>query len=267
MALRQTTATLKKKWHLLFLLEFAFAFSLFFFVVYIKEKLLSYLVIMRAYLPRLLEIRDAAQKNDLNLAEAMQTINVFEQTLGSAPLFMNVIVPLVLFLIFVVFQFLIWWYVKGTFIKNLKWFFIQFVGVTAFVSVIIFIFVKIVLNNLLEGTSWVLSFTEFLLYPFIIFYMLTVLYLCLRGDHFKSFLHRVFFIGIRRWYVVILPIALLFFVVCLAALFLFVPLFLQYWVEGKDTGLTWMVLYVVPCILVGLLLKVFLHEKIKKLVK
>ncbi|GEM_PF-3389949 len=108
---------LKNKLTFVFFFDLLFTFFLFAFILYARNKIYSYLSEIQNYSPQILEIKSSLENNSANYAQLENLIDNFDVLTTKSLFFTYLIIPLVMFLIFVVFQGLSYKYLN---IKNLK---------------------------------------------------------------------------------------------------------------------------------------------------
>jgi hypothetical protein len=264
MTLKTSFQLLRKKFHLLFLLELSFWFSLLFFLIYIKNKLLSYMGIVNTYLPQLNAVGQAAEQNTLDSAQAAGLLTILEAASSEASFFITITVPLVIILLWCVFQSLSWYVIKDKTVKHFKPFFIKFTLISLIILGIAYSIIGVILGKVMKATPLDVALLKILAISFIALYCLTGIYFTLSDASFKQAVKRFFSIFIKRPYKVLLPYILFFIITAATFVLLISELLLQY-LNNASSSLIFTVLYFLIFLLVGLLLKVFLQQKVAEI--
>ena len=251
MLFKKSFLILKKKFASLFLLELAFVFSLLFFLVFVKDKISGYLALIRGLTPQLAVLQKAAETNIAD-ATALVALSDFQSVTSGALNFAYVVVPLVLFVLWCVFQSSLWFCLKNESLKSFGSFFKKFVVVSLILFGLLYVVLKSILKDVLSSGALDTSFAQIVLLSFVFFYFSLVAFACLSKDPLKKFFKRFLFISFKRVFSVLLPIFLFFSLVFVGFVFLFGPLFLQFWVGGEDRVMVGLVLYLVVLIVVSL---------------
>lgn len=261
MTLKKAFQTFKKLFSALFLLELGFWFSVFFFLVYVKKKLLFYITAFNQYAPELTAIQQAAQGNTLDNNAALEVLTTIENATQDAIFFGFVVVPLVLFILWCVFQGVSWLVIKEHTVKNKQ----SFLGKFALMSLVIgamFIFaIKELVGNLELTGPIDTAFFKIGGYGFIATYLLVVASLANDGSSFKNVGKKMVQIGIKKIHHIIIPVVLCYGIV-LTIFFLFFVLFNSH-ILNNYFFLSFIPLlaYFLICLSIFIFFKVYLHVK------
>ncbi|MBU0929983.1 MAG: hypothetical protein KJ623_02840, partial [Nanoarchaeota archaeon] len=149
----------------IFSMNVLFFVSLIILFVLIKEQIVNYVTFLRDATPKLAELQTALSQNvTTNIAEAQTTINSITSQASNFMLYQYLLIPLVLFIIWVLFQGNIFFILSKS--KNLKNYILKFALITIPFCLVTIILFKFLLFN------WI-----FLIILFFMLYYLLILYL------------------------------------------------------------------------------------------
>lgn len=106
--LKQSLKLLKQKLIILLPIDIVFFTLIFFLLVYAREKLRDYIIAIQAYTPQILAIQSALAESITRISELESLLTTISPLVQRALIFQYVIVPLVLFLLWCIFQSFIW---------------------------------------------------------------------------------------------------------------------------------------------------------------
>lgn len=243
---KRTFGVLKKKFFQLFILEFLFILSNFFFLLFVKNKIKDYL--------NLIQNIPADIGNEPLIAN-------LDNVVQSGLIFAFFLVPLAFTIIWIFFQSLVWMNIKDD-IKNKKKYLINFAIISIIlITLFLFIIYNIMSTNIAEFAD---SSLILLIIIFIFYFIITSSYLTLRGEKFVNdikIICKSFKKSIR-----LLHFILLAFIVSMSLFFLFMVLFSSYLIDDffflPPAAL---VIYIIIIILINLLVKVILNIKISEI--
>ncbi len=265
MTLKKSFQAFKKNFSVLFLFELGFWFSVFFFLVYVKKKLFDYIAAFNQYSPQLAAIQQAAQENVLDNNAALQALTAIEGTTKDAMFFAFIIVPLVLFILWCLFQGGSWLIIKEKTVKNKKSFLWKFVAIS-FVIFALFVYILKKTVGDLDITGPIdTAFFKIIFYGFIAFYLIIVGSLANDGSAFKQISKKMFQIGIKKAHHIVIPIILCYSLV-LTIFFLFFILFNSH-ILNNYFFLSFFPLlaYFLLCLTVFIFFKVYLQNKVAEI--
>ena len=266
MSLKNAFKFLKKKFHLLFLLELGFWFSLLFFLIYIKDKLQSYMQLVSNYIPQLNALGEAAEQNTLDSTEALNLLSLLDAVSKEAMLFISIVIPLTMILLWSIFQATSFYIIKNKAVKHFKPFFIKFTFASLVLLGISYAMIGQILGNILEETPIGTALLQVVLVSFIGLYFLIGLSTTLSDAPLKQAIKQFFNIFIKKPYKVLLPY-ILWFVITTATFTMLISELLLRYLNDPRTSSTYvsLILYFLLFLLVGLLLKVFLQQKVAEI--
>ncbi len=223
--IRASLRKYKEKFPLLFLMNALYLFILIFLLIFIKARMLHIITTTQTFGPQIQDLQRAAQQTPtLNPTDYPFLINLEALTTNMLR-FLEIYVPIILFLLFFLAQSAIWYYIKG---RNdagaIKLFFMKSLVPSA-ITILLYMITIIALT---KETQW--SFTMLLKYGiifFILFYLLTIAYLTINKQNTKIIIKRFFLIAVKKSYLFMPLLLPLFLAVCLLIFLLWI-LFLSY---------------------------------------
>lgn len=229
----------KEKILILFLIKVVFVVLLFFFLVYAKAKLQSYLLAMQQYAPQIMGLQSVLQESgSASLLELENVLATIQPIIQGALIFTYFIVPLLVFLL---------WCFSGSLIykllneekikirqifKNFWRFFLKFLIISLpFYLLLILLLYKTWQLFLPSYTNISLSIWQFLVFfllCFFVFYFVFISYALLGKvkEIVKTF-KKAFTIGVKKFYVLV-PLFLPFFFILLLFLVLFFYVYVSF---------------------------------------
>jgi len=213
---------LKKKILKVYIADLIFFSLLLWFLVYARNRIFSYILTVQQFAPKLADISSVlstGNPSSINQLDAL--IKVVEPIVREANIFVYLVVPVTIFMVWVLFQGLSWNFLKeGSFRKALD---IRFYPKFALISIPIFAVIFYLFYNFFisENISTARSVVIFVLL-FVVLYFTTISYLVVNKGRFFS---NLFTLSIKRAKV-FFPKFILFLVLLLLALVLFFNAFI-----------------------------------------
>ncbi|MFH1332332.1 MAG: hypothetical protein ABIH63_03545 [archaeon] len=209
---------MKKKFVKVYVADLLFFSLLLWFLVYARNRIFSYLVVIQQFTPQLNDIYSSLNMEDpASVAQLDALLKVIEPIVTEANFFIYFVVPVMVFLIWVFFQGLSWGLLKeDSFKKSL---YIHFYVKFALLSIPFFVVLFFLLRGFLELTETVNLTKSVIIWIvlFIVFYFTLISYLVMKK---KKLLFDIFEVGIKRAKV-FFPAFLLFIVLFLIVFVLF----------------------------------------------
>ncbi|MBI2673325.1 hypothetical protein HYX19_03635 [Candidatus Woesearchaeota archaeon] len=272
--LKQFFDNVRTRFALVFIPELLLSVSFFSFLFYAKNKLYSYLALMQSYTPQITDLKSALENNSIDYSQLDSLINNIDLLNTKSLFLIYFLVPLVLFIIFIVFEGISF---KAPGIKNFKelfdlkyffkflvltlpLFFIMYLALRKFLEILrLFVLVSfgVQVPNFLQQIFLFLASLFIVSYLFILAY-----YLVDRNSIIETF-KKTFVIGIKKAYLLVpayFPMFLLFFVF----LFLTSNLYLNYMFYGPEGFKISSVVGLLSVIVVVALYKIFFFLLIKR---
>jgi len=239
--LKRSFQGLRQKFFQLFILEFLFVFANFFFLIFTKNRI-------RTYLSLIQNIPSDAQES---------VIANFDKVIQNGLIFAFFLVPLIFIIIWIIFQSLVWRVIKDK-IRNTKKYFNNF-AIGSFILimsflVIIYQFLGTEFSEYLD-TSMVIIF----IISFIFYYILTSFYLMNKGDKLTEEIKHTF--NIKRL-LKLFPYILLAFIISVSQFFLFLVLFTSYLINDFFfLPPVILVVYIIIILVINLFIKIILQKR------
>ena len=256
--IKKSLKLLKEKFYPLFFSELVFLFATFFFLVFAKNKLATYVLKIQEYSANAATIQQGADQVQL-----MQFLEGFQAVTSNAIVFAYILIPLVLAVIWIATQSWFWYALKSPKIKHTKAFFLKAILMQVVVLLVIYgVIVSIPQSFSLFDTIDVaiLKGLLTLILGFVLFIVLATLENQKKFTVLKEILQTV-----KRSHKVVIPFILLF-VVFLGLSFLFFSLFTTY-MAGQVVIVTIipLTLYLIIMMLLFMWLKVIFYNKIQEI--
>lgn len=206
----------KKKFLLFLLVDFLFFSLLFYYFIFVKNKLKNYLFVLQDYGSELSKIENLTQKDIVASMKLDIILRTMDSVTSNALLFIYILIPVILFLLFVVFNGLIFKIIHESKIKkvlDLKYF-LKFGSISIpFFVIFVFIFLGFfnIIDSFFKGTSLSLLIFKSLFYLvslLIVGYYNFVIYSLIYKYKIKELFKKSFKIAFRKIYV-LLPLFLL----------------------------------------------------------
>lgn len=151
----------------IFSLNLLFSTCLIILFLLIKEQIINYIKFLKESAPKLIELQTAlAQNITSNIVDLQNSINDITKNVTNFMLFQYLLMPLILFILWVLFQGIIFYLLTNS--KNIKKYFLKFSLITLIFFVITILLIKFILLSIP-----ILFFIIF----FVLFYYLLLLYL------------------------------------------------------------------------------------------
>ncbi|MEM4266954.1 MAG: hypothetical protein QW404_02775, partial [Candidatus Nanoarchaeia archaeon] len=116
---KKLIALLKKKIPILYLADLVFFSLLLWLLVYARNKIFSYLVVLQQFSPQLADISASISMEDAaSVAELEALLNVIQPIVNEAKFFIFFMVPVLLFFLWVLFQGFGWSFLKSSSLKK-----------------------------------------------------------------------------------------------------------------------------------------------------
>ena len=210
---------LKKKALKVYVVDVVFFSLLLWFLVYARNRIFSYLVVLQQFAPKLTGIgSDLASDNPLSIAQVDALINVLDPIVREAKFFIFFVIPIMVFLLWVFFQGLGWNLMRHDSFKRVLD--IRLYPSFAVASIPFFAVIVFLLNDFLnisesfDPTRYVITW----ILLFVIFYFTVISYQVVNQPRF---FRRLVYISIRKAWI-FFPVFLLMLVFFLiACVFLF----------------------------------------------
>ena len=148
-----------------------------------------YLAAIKEFTPQLAALQQSAQANAVDSASLVALAN-FQSMTQNALSFAYVIVPLVLFVLWCVFQSVLWFRLKNDSWRFFGSFFRKFVVVSFILFLIVYLILRSLLQNVWDAGAFDTSFVQIVLLSFVIFYFSLIAFACLNKDPLKKFFKR-----------------------------------------------------------------------------
>lgn len=222
---------LKKKILKVYLADLIFFSFLLWLLVYARNKILSYLVVLQQFAPKLADISSSLTAQDSSsVAQLDALLKVIEPIITEAKVFIFFVVPVLAFFIWVLFQGVSWNFLKEDYFK--KAFDIRFYPKFALLSIPFFIILVYFANDFLNVAENfnLTKYVIVLIILVIVFYFMIISYLAIgRGKFLFNFLKlsikkaKVFIPSFLLLIFILLLVFILFFNSFIAALSLTAP--------------------------------------------
>ncbi len=190
----------KKNFFTLAFAQLALFFSSLFFLIYVKDKLTEYLIKIQEFQPQLQQVLNTVDVNDpATIDSSLTVIQALNQVSNEATLFAYILAPLILLVIWSLFQGLFWKTIKKCKIKNnLKY----FINLAVPSALVVFLISQLAFPR--EITDFFNTFDDsilkILIFAFFGFYLLTIYYAVLDNQKLHEALNKTFKIAIKRVY-------------------------------------------------------------------
>jgi len=189
----------KKNFFSLAFAQLMLFFTSLFFLIFVKNKLAEYLREIQNFQPVLEQVMNTIDAtNPVSISQSATIIESLNQLTNNAIFFATTVVPLVLLLLWVVFQGMFWILIKKKKIKEPLNYYLK-LGIPT--AVLIFIIVKFVAFPA-DITTFFNTFGDSMLKIFLTFfialYLLTVYYAVLGNQKIKDLAKRTFKIAIKK---------------------------------------------------------------------
>lgn len=261
----------KKKFLYFLLIDTIFFGLLFYFLVFVKNRLKNYLFVLQDYGSELSKIENLTQKDLVTSMKLDIVLRMMDSITSNALLFIYVLIPIILFLLFWIMHWLIFSIIYKNKIRelvNLKHFLKFGVISIPFFAIFIFIFLKLfdvidlffkgaLLNSLLiRSLFYLVSFLLLGNYNFII-------YSLFNKYNIKDLFRKSFKIYLKKFYI-LMPLFLLLIIILFIIMIPFSYLFLKQSVLGLESkDLSYLFLFI-PLFLILGFYRMFLYYMIEK---
>ncbi|MBI1972844.1 hypothetical protein HYS50_02465 [Candidatus Woesearchaeota archaeon] len=256
MFLKKSLTILKEKFYGIFLIELIFLFSTFFFLVFAKNKLATYVMQLQA-----LSTQAAALQQGTDQAQLAVFLDNFQGMANNAVIFANIIIPVVIMGIWAITQTGFWFVLKQQKVKRWKAFFGKALAGHAIIFVIVyallfFIPVQFSMFDTMDTSimKWIVG---------VILLLLLMTFLAVLED--QPFAKAIKITGqkLKKTHSFLLPF-FLFIVVFLVLVYLFLTLFTTY-MEGAViiASIIPLTLYLLVVMLLTIWLKIIFFIKVQ----
>ena len=250
--LKNSYKIMKDNFESLFIFQFLFIFLNFFFFVLLKNSMEGYLIKLQSLTPSIESIQNIADKTAQS-AQLEALLSSLGPATQQATIILFIITPIVLLLIWIIFQGLVWKSINKKHIKNVKAYFKSFTISTIPSFLILVLLAVISIPNILFN----------LIIVFILFYFLTISYNVFEKTQ-KKICNKTITNGVKR-FPYLAPFILLLFITSMTLLFLFITLYISYTTkEFFFLKPSLLVLYMCLCFVVNLFIKVVVSQKINE---
>jgi len=218
--LKQTNQIFKKHFFHLISLQLLLFFSSLFFLVYVKQKIQSYIIQIQEYQPLLNSILTNLESLDpAAITQSQAVLNTLSNITNQTMLFAYFIVPLVLLIIWIFCQGFFWKIMKSKKIKNLKAYFTKFSIPTLLIMAVTVLYTSKKQKTIEYFATQNIDITKIFIAVFIALYFLTVFYAVLTNQKFKQAIKTTLKLSIIKFYKYI-PLYLPLFINSLILIFL-----------------------------------------------
>ena len=232
--LKKSLEILKQRIIILLPLDIIFFTLVFFLLVYAREKLKSYILAIQAYTPQIMAVQQALAESTSKISELESVLNVISPLVQKALIFQYVIIPLALFLLWCIFQSLIWKEITEKIPLQRKYtnYFLKFIllSIPIFLITLLFLYriwqlLTMVFLPTYTGIKVSLATNIQLLLLFIItiiiFYFTLLSYSLLQELPLKKCIKKAFHLGIKRIHILGSLYILFLFLALILMVFLF----------------------------------------------
>ncbi len=272
--LKQFFDNVKSRFILVFIPDLLLSVSFFYFLFYAKNKLYSYLSLIQSYTPQITELKSALENNSVDYSRLDNLISNMNLLNTKSLFLIYFLVPLVLFIIFVIFEGISF---KAPGIKNLKElidlkYFLKFSVLTLPLFFIIYFALRKFLEilNLFILVSFGVQVTNFwqqiflfLISLFLISYLFVIAYYLVGRNSIVETFKKTFIIGVKKAYILV-PAYLPMFLLLLLFLILASNLFLNDMFYGPGGFKMSSIISLLLVIIVVSLYKIFFSRIIKR---
>ncbi len=225
--IKQSLKTFKEKFFQLFILQFVFFFSNFFFLTYFKNKLSAYLVSIEQYSLQLSQFQAELANQEVN--PALETLIAEMQSSTTKAIFFGfVLVPVITLALWVFFQSKEWKLLKEKIKISTTKYIVQFTIITIIGVALFSLVLTNIIKKVVTATPIDIALIVSLLLLFLVYAATTSIYAHL-GDHgfFKTLKESLkHLIKIKSLFILFLC-----FITSLSLLYLFAVLFTSYWFD------------------------------------
>lgn len=252
--------TFKEKFFTLFILETLFIFINFFFLLFVKTQIKTFLDLFNAYTPQIQQLGAALQDSAANLAPLQDVANLLAPLALKVLILAYIITPVLFLLSYSVFQSLIWKNINN--IKSYKKYFLGFSLFTLLNTLILYLTLFLLWSQINISTF---EFSPNLVFFPVIFIIITYFSLVFHKiykDNFKEAFKNTFIQGIKKFSSFILPFAL-HLLILIFLIFSFLSLFLNYTVPDHwpiNTSIN--LIFIFLAIILTILSKVYSSIKV-----
>ncbi len=226
---------LKKRVFFVYLSDLIFFSLLLWFLIYARNRIFSYLVVLQQFIPKLSDIGSSLTIEDASsIANLDALLKVIEPILREANIFVYFVVPVFVFLLWVLFQGLSWNFLKeNSFTKSMD---IRLYPKFALLSLPFFVLLFYFFTGFLnqgDVSANLLRFIVFLLIFILVFYFTFVSYLVNKPKFFPEFFNlsikklKIFFPAFMLSLIILLLVLVLLFNAYIAAFAWVMPSFLS----------------------------------------
>ncbi|MCX6711944.1 MAG: hypothetical protein NT139_02825 [Candidatus Woesearchaeota archaeon] len=261
----------KKKFLLFLLADGLFFGLLFYFLIFVKNKLKNYLLVLQSYGSELGTIENLQQKDIVASMKLDTILRTMESITSNALFFIYILIPIVLFLLWWIFQginFKLVYENKVKKILDLKYFFrFGFISILFFI-VFTFIFLGFfnIIYSFFQGESMSLLSYKFLFYlisSLLLGYYFFVVYSLTNKYKIKDLVKKSFKIALKKFYI-LFPLFLLLSIILFITFIPFSYLFLRQTVLGLSVSYLNYLFWFVPLFLILGFYRMFLCYSIEK---
>lgn len=253
--LKKSLIMLKEKLYKLFLLEAIFLSSSFFFLVFAKEKLTQYMIIIQDFIARGTVLpKDTPKQEVLDFLNSLQGV-----TTKAMLLFFSI--PLILFILWCVTQSLFWKSLKGEGIKSFKPFFWKLTGMSLLMGIVLSILIMTIPSDLdiFADSNIIILITAIVL---LLLTMLTTFFAVLENEKLIQTLKKTFKLLTKKIHKIMLFLAC-YAIITFILIFLFFTLFVTYTFKKVFfLPSIQLILYLVVCLVVAIWIKIILQIKV-----
>ncbi len=198
---RESFKVYKEKFFTLAFAQLAMFFSSMFFLLFVKGKLADYLGKIKAFEPQLQNILTTLDAtNPASIAESTTLVDSLNQITGHAVFFATIVVPIVLFLLWIIFQAIFWANVKKQKITSVKRYLLKLGIPSAVLFFFVFKFVVFPGDIVEFFNTFDSSMLKILVTSFITLYFISMYYVVLGNQSFHDAVKRTFGLSIKKFY-------------------------------------------------------------------
>jgi hypothetical protein len=255
----------KRKFLLFLLIDTIFFSLLFYFLIFIKNKLKNYLLVLGDYSTELSKIEGLEQKDIVASMKLDVLLKTMDNVTSNALFFVYIIIPIVLFLLFWIFHYIIFNIIKENKLNFKDFIKFGLISIPFFVAYI-FIFLGFlnIIESFFEGEylSLLFKFLFYLILLLIVGYYNFVVY-SLNKYKIKDLIKKSFKISLKKFYV-LMPLFLLLSIILLIISIPFFYLFIKQSILGLENKDFYYIFLFLPLFLILGFYRMFLVYIIKK---